>query len=399
MTLGTTPDLVILSGGAETTALSVVEAAMHAGLRPLVVAFETDSLFVGLESVCDCIVIGGASRTEQANALATLLSEIPGAEPLAVFPTEDDGLGLMHDIRGLIPGRVRFSRGRRLERGGLDKSELFTALQAAGLDASIAPTLVLSSPDALPEAFDALGHDCIVKPAVKPWRAAIGPRGLKVIARRRGESVRDVVDRLRMVWRQCSAWVAQTRLASFDGIERSAIVVRGLDGCLVCEVRERFKDPPMGGTAVWVESCATTDLGVLARSIAEAIDLVGICEMSFLADADGRPRLLELNTRPWLQIELIERSGFPIILAGQRALRDQPIGRSVLSIQPHHWLQPERWLLAMLRGDRRGALRCLAEFLATKPDQRIWSVWSSSLPRVRWRWVLRMLRRRFLRLR
>lgn len=388
------PDLVVLSGGAETTAVAVVEAAIGCGLRPLVVAFSPGTLFRRVGRSCDLRILGGDTRERLVDELVVTLAGLAGQDALPVLPTEDDGLSLLHEAGDRLPARVRFSRARALSLGGLDKAELFAALAAAGLTDLIAPTMHLSGPEAFAVASAMLGRDCIVKPSFKPWRAALGPDGLKVISRsKEGESDAQVIKRLADVWAMAPSWIAQARLSSFGGDERSAVIVRFEDAVLGVEVRERFKHPAMGGTAVWVESVTSTELLPAAARIAQAIDLIGICELSFLRDGTGRPRLLELNARPWLQIQLVERSGFPIVSQGVRALSGDRPSLDSASIVPHHWLQPERWLLAALRGDRAGAWKALRFFLRLPRSRRIWSIWSSRLPGTQRLWAIRMARR------
>lgn len=384
-------DLVVLSGGAETTAVAVVEASLAAGLRPAVLAVESDSLLRDLDGVPWFAVLAGSTREELADSLVDALSGLDISQPTIVLPTEDDGLSILHAAAPRLAPTVRFSRAKALRSGGLDKAELFEALAAAALDDAIAPTLLLSRPEDFISAVEQLGTDCIVKPAFKPWRAALGPDGLKVISRRGHEADAAVVERIRAVWTLCPRWIAQARLNTFDGAERSAAVVRGGGRIVGCEVRERLKHPRMGGTAVWVESRPETDLLDVAARIADAIDLEGICELSFLGGPDGSPRLLELNTRPWLQVELVERSGFPIISETVCALRDAHLPVTAAQIVPHHWMQPERWLLALLRGDRRAALGNLRSILRVPRSRRIWSIWSSELPGMRTRWLRKVV--------
>lgn len=384
-------DLVVLSGGAETTAVAVVEASLAAGLKPAVLAVEGQSLLRDLEGIPWFAVLAGSTREELTESLVEALSGIEAGQPTIILPTEDDGLSILRAAASRLPATVRFSGARALRWGGLDKTELFEALAAAGLGDAIAPTLPLRRPQDFSLAVQQLGADCIVKPAFKPWRAALGADGLKVISRRRHESDAAVIERLGAAWSLCPRWLAQARLDGFDGTERSAAIVRGGGVIVGCEVRERLKHPRMGGTAVWVESRNETDLLVVAARIAEAIDLEGICELSFLRGADGTPRLLELNTRPWLQVDLVERSGFPIIRETVRALRGESTQLTETKIVPHHWLQPERWTMAFLRGDRRAALTALRSFLKMPRPLRIWSIWSSALPGMRARWIRKLV--------
>lgn len=392
--MGTPIDVVVISGGAESAAVSVVEACLRAGFGTSAIAMRRNSLLRAFRGLVRLDVLEHAAPDVLADMLLQRLEMLAGPRGLAVVPTEDDGLFLLNRLHGRLPRNVRFARARALAMGGLDKAELFAALLRAGLAELVAPTVELSRPDDFPSACAQLGADCIVKPAYKPWRASLGPAGLKVICRRGAtEPDASVVRRLAAVWGLCPRWIAQQRLHPFDGCERSVGVLRGAGRFAGVEVRERLKHPRDGGTAVWVESSQSSELFGIAETVAAAIDLEGIAELSFLRDARGAPRLLELNTRPWLQVELVERSGFPIVAESVRVLHGGSPSLSHPEVTVHHWLQPERWLMAALTGDRSAALRGMREFLRVPADRRIWSTWSSRSRGIRLRWLWSMLSR------
>lgn len=393
------PDLAVLSGGSETTAFAVVEAALAAGMQPAVLATSPCSLLKGLPGIHSFTALEGDTRERVLKSLLAALSALRCSSPLAILPTEDDGLWLLNELRTRLPAYIRFSRAERLVLGGLDKAELFEALVNAGLEGYAAPTMTLLTPENYFAACTRLGSDCIVKPAFKPWRGMVGRHGIKVVTREHaGESDREVMRRLTALWPLCPRWVAQGRLRPLEGSERSVCIVRGSGEVRGCEVRERLKYPLMGGTAVWVESVPQQILTAVAHRIAEAVGLIGICELSFLADASGAPRLIELNTRPWLQVQLVEESGFPIVAHTVRALRGEPLGAADRPTTPHQWLQPERWLIAAWRGDRALAFKAIRAFLASPRHMRVWSIWSSRIPGAKRRWVVKLIRTGLLRI-
>lgn len=130
----------------------------------------------------------------------------------------------------------------------------------------------------------------------------------------------------------------------------------------------------------------------ISRQIAEAIQLKGMCELSFLSDEHGRPRLLELNTRPWLQVDLIEKSGFPIITETLAALRNQPL-QEYAGIQDRNWIQPERLFLSLVTGDCGPRLATARKIVPAMNARTIYPVYGSALPKIKKKWVLRSLRR------
>ena len=138
-----------------------------------------------------------------------------------------------------------------------------------------------------------------------------------------------------------------------------------------------------------VDSSSSRGLMDLATRIAETIDLIGVCEMSFLADSAGMPRLLELNTRPWLQIELVEKSGYPIIQETIRALAGYSLLADDRCIRERRWIHLERFLMYCLFGSAGSRLRLMKEVASTIRSRPIVAVYGSTLPNVRRKWIAR----------
>ena len=284
------------------------------------------------------------------------------------------------------------SRCRQLARGGLDKAELFGALERKGLSQWTAPTRVLRAPEDVAAVLTEWHGEVVFKPAYKPWsRNLEGGRKLYT---------RDELDtpatrrEMEASWRQGQAWVAQPKLAPLAGHERSACVVRG-DGFLCAEVVELVKYPSGGGSACWVRTQPDSRLlSGAAEAIASALDLVGLAEMSFLAGPDGEPRLLELNIRPWLQVELLLHAGFDILDASMQAAATGHVPGRAVTLRDADWVSVERLLAKFASGDgpRLKTLRTLARALRAKP---VCSVWSSDVKGLRMRWTRRMLAKAF----
>jgi hypothetical protein len=309
------------------------------------------------------------------------------------IPTEDDSLGLLLELgEKLGDGVVVCSRCRALPSGGLDKASLFSFLQARGLGDVVAQTITIRSEDELPRAMAILGEDMILKPTSKPWAATL-ESGAKV------HSGADLASGVRSAERQRDfargrPWVAQRRLAPLRGGERSACVVRDQHGVvLYAEVVEWLKHPERGGSACIVETQPDEQgLREAAVAILQALDAVGIVELSFLADPDGRPRLLELNPRPWLQIELLQTSGFDLLSAARTALAGGAIRSSDVVIRRRTWISAERLLLKLLSGDG-SRWHTLLRVVAAIRRRPMLSMWSTSLPTIRLRWLRRIATR------
>lgn len=391
------PELVILSGGAESVSVAVAEVAWRARISYAVVSLLPKSLLHGAPGCVSCVSIWSKGFTPEV-AGARLVEQLGDLQAkagclLPVLPTEDDGLRLLNESVSRLADGVTFSRACALRMGGLDKAELFDALGQLGLHDLAAPTRGLDSVDDLDEALDALGDDAIIKPAFKPWGCSLGRAGLKVVTRvSPGQSRSDLRRQLSRNWHLASRWVAQKKLLPLDGGERSACIVRSrvVRGC---EVIERLKYPRMGGSAVVVDSSSGRGLLPMASQIAEALDIRGMCEMSFLADEAGRPRLLELNTRPWLQVELVEKSGYPIIEETLRALAGKALVADDRCVSERRWIHLERLILCWLSGDAGPRHRMLLELVRTLRERPVVAVYGSRLPGVRGKWLARNVRK------
>ena len=134
--------LVLLSGGSESVTAALADTLL-AQKRPFsVVSLVERSLFRDTP-FCEHFVhapVTGRGAAEAAMLLRnSLLQFADPDEVLDVLPTEDDGLYLL-TLLDSAPWNmpVRYSRGRALQRGGLDKAELFEHLISHGLAALIA---------------------------------------------------------------------------------------------------------------------------------------------------------------------------------------------------------------------------------------------------------------------
>lgn len=387
------PALVVLSGGAESVSLAIAEAAWVAGVPYGVISLAPKSMLKGLPGCIQFTQLKNADLDSVGRAsevLFDVLARMRGTadDMLAVLPTEDDGLRLLNTLQPRLGGIAEFPRMRRLRFGGLDKGELFESLRLAGLSHLIAPTLRLTRPEDVVAASEQLGVDLIVKPIHKPWRSSWGPSGLKVLSLHASkQGIRQLEQRLGSLWERADGWIAQQRLHPLSGGERSSCVVRS-DILRGCEVIERRKHPVMGGSAVWVQSRRQLLLSEATAAITDALDLRGMCELSFLRDDAGHPRLLELNTRPWLQLLLVERSGYPIVIETMKALKGESLDPGASISIERDWIQPERALLSLF-GVGRCRLQFFRDLIGVMSRRPVLDVYSCRLPGARRRWIWR----------
>lgn len=396
-------ELLIVSGGSEIVSLALAEAAYLAGIPYAVFALVPHSLLQGVPGCVAFVELAPLLGAWPAlgdgflHALARL--ERSDAAPLAILPTDDGSLRLLNECRDQVLRYGEFPRARSLQMGGLDKAEVLEMAISKGVDASLAPSSILVNVEETVTAFEVFGTDAVFKPALKPIDmdlSGMGGRGEKVITRRdKDESLASVQARLQRAWGLSERWIAQPRLQVGAGIERSVCAIRSAVGTIrACQVVEQAKYPQIGGTAYWVATESCRDLVPQAESLLAALDVVGVCELSYLPDAVGRGQMIELNPRPWLQIGLLEHAGYSAITSTVAALRGYEI--EVLPLEPlsREWVQLERAILALF--SRSVTLHQFGRLLASacRPTTLV-AGYGSHFPQVRRRMLMKNILRLF----
>lgn len=391
------PRFLLVSGGAESVSTAIASWAFSRKIPYALFSLRADSILKSAPGVVafSCVKSGSAEAD-----VATALKEFLVRERLAdlrlpAYPTEDDSLRLLHLLECLHPGSVLHSRCLQLPGGGLDKAELFDFLKAAGLQDVIAPTKTLRCVADIKTAYSELGSDLVIKPVSKPWLSNISSDGLKVLSPS-ALPIGEVIDSLDSRFQRGEVWVAQKRLYPLEGAERSACIVRNTGRLRYAEVAELWKYPKAGGSACWVVTQPASRLLVSATErIAKALDIHGLAELSFLADEEGRPRLLELNTRPWLQAELLVHAGFDVFQETLAVLSGEDPQSGVPVLRERSWVSLERLLQSIWTGDAGQRLRAIIRLRKVLGARPFYSMWSDELPGVRYAWSKRMLRRLF----
>lgn len=390
------PQLVIVSGGSEVVSLALADAANRSAIPYAVVSLVPRSL---LRRAPGCVAwvdlhpyLGnqGSLRDTFLRALSKLSSS--SGKRLAILPTEDGSLRLLNEYRDEVLPYGEFSRARSLRMGGVDKAEVVDHLKVTE---DFALSMVLHKPDEVMGALHIYGQDAIFKPALKPLDmdlSGMGASGVKVVTRSHAhESPEQLLVRLKKVWHLSERWIAQPRLKVGPNLERSVCAVRN-ESVRACQVVERAKYPRMGGTAYWVSIEQAKDLVPASARLLDALDVVGICELSYLLDANGISQMIEFNPRPWLQVDLVERAGFPIVSETIAALTGHRPVNQLLEIAAFDWVQPERAALAMLSGQL--PFHRLKSLLASSIRQStILGGYSTAIPGIRRKLVSRLFRK------
>lgn len=388
---------VILSGGSEIISVALVEEFLDAKIPFAIVSLGGNSL---LRHVLPDVPYGeiGWPPESPEQAARSIHRMLVGwgdttADPWPVFPTEDGGLRLLLQYGRQSPLLCKTSQAHRLKLGGLDKAELFDYLLEHGCADAIVPTKVINNLDEVIPAMSALGGDCVIKPALKPLSMRLTGMAAKAFLSMHYRDELRLLDDLARAWALSDRWVVQTRMYTPAMGELVFWAVRDGHGKLagLCAV-ERWKQPRAGGTGCWVETnnSMTEALWPQVEKILAAIDYRGLCELAFLLDTEGNWRLLELNPRPWLQVGLARHAGANLGSAAVRVLQGDQVGQ-IVAREGVSWVNAERLLLAALSGDYGSRAVALGRAYSAWRHADLLAVYSSLLPRIRTRWLARMV--------
>ncbi len=376
--------LVIVSSGAEVLSSYLVEWAFKSNYNNLtIIALNKKSILDGMG-----FSVHHIDDIERAHALDQLIKKLDeiankNDEPVASLASDDDSHGLLIDAKKILGDKIKISSCRALEYGGLSKAEVFTYLQNTGLDHLAAKTIIVNNEKELDELYKHFEGEFIIKPDQKPWKKNL-QRGIKILHHAEINQNREEINAFLT---SGTPWIAQEKLSPFTDGERGVWIARNSRGSVTGEHVELIKYPAAGGSGAWVKSTPPTgEISRIATQIADTLDLHGLAEISFLLDVNAQPKILEINSRPWLQTELIETAGYDIVQAGIAAIIETPLPPRTVYHQAD-WLHLERMLLAILKNDGLGSFKntkSLFKALSQKPRL---AVWSNTLPSIRARYI------------
>jgi len=390
---------VIFSGGAEIVSLALAHSLLSREIPLVVFSLGKPSLLKSLPGVIHHEQMDWPPRDPAATvgSIRNLLQSLSVGRPTFPWPafaTEDGGLRLLIENRSELSSYLQIGGSPQLKFGGLDKAELFRFLSNAGLDHLLAETQVLDNPDQLPSMFQRFSDTgLVVKPALKPLSMDLSTLGAKAIAVRSSRELEHQARRLQTAWPISNRWVAQPLLTAPPQGEAVWYGMRTSSGAMIgLTAYERWKYPPMGGSASWVETREVPGLQAMATEILNSLGFTGVAELAFLQDQNGNWRLIELNPRPWLQSALPETAGLPLLYLAYLDLAGLPC--SLPDISPQygiHWINMERLVLAAMTGAYGNPLKALWQAQQIIRLSHHIAVWSTPLPLVRRRWILRLL--------
>ncbi len=397
MPLSSKVPAVILSGGSEIVSVALVEELVAHGIPIILVALGRSSLLRGAVPGMRYREMAWPPPSAEVGAttLLRVLKEMGAdtSQRWPVFATEDGGLRLLMEQRDTLGEYLAIGGAAALRLGGLDKAELFDGLFAAGIADYAAPTVILNEPSEIPGALAALGGDCILKPALKPLSMDMAGMPSKVLASNKYRTAASLVDAAASVWSLSERWILQTRLKTPIIGETVWWGVTGGPACSQPGILavNKWKQPRVGGSGCWV--CIAPKLGMeldmTTRDALRRIGHLGLVEVEYLVDRAGGWRLIELNSRPWLQIGLPFSAGVPLATAAYRVLLGEDPGQ-LPTPDTGCWANPERLVLAAFSGEygRRWSALCTA--LAALRGATTTAIYGSPWRRVTMRWVGRV---------
>jgi predicted ATP-grasp superfamily ATP-dependent carboligase len=288
-----------------------------------------------------------------------------------------------HNARVLFPlhdGSIDAIRARREE---VERHVALALAPEAAIDLAVTKERTLALADklgiAVPRSFVArdgddvraaageLGFPMIVKPSTS-W--VQGRQNGRRLACALVVNLREALDETDAIVRVGGTPILQEWLV---GVREAVSLLRaeGRVWARFAQVAHRM-NPPLGGSSVVRESIPLPrDLIDAAELLVDACDLDGYSEIEFRRDAQGRPRLMEINPRLSASVEIAVRAGvdFPLMLyrwaAGER-LQPVPAFRTGVRMR---WLGGDvTWLRKTLtsqgRPEAEPALRAIGSFCA-----------------------------------
>ena len=225
-----------------------------------------------------------------------------------VLPTADAGIAALAPRRAELAAlgtRLALASDAALEIAG-DKDRTLAVARELGID--YPQTVKIEGVWDLPEAIDALGFPCVLKPTMSVTRQAAG--------RLYAVEVVNEVEALKVVQAYLSAGASvlaqQWARGRREGV---TLLIAGGEVRAACAHVAYRTSPALGGASVLRESVPLReDVHSAAVRLATTIGLEGVCEVEFRRDAAGRPLLMEVNARLAGTIENAVHSGVDLPL-------------------------------------------------------------------------------------
>lgn len=264
----------------------------------------------------------------------------------------------------------------------IDKRATLAAAERLGLN--VPPGVTVTDVASMHAALDTIGLPAVVKPAVSwvgsgetAWRAA------PTLARTRADASEQITRLIDGgVGALVQKWLPGTR---------ETITLLFAEGVMWATFAQRANRvyPLLGGADVLRESIAVpADIGPMAQALIRELSLEGFSQIEFRRDADGRPYLMEINSRLSASVETAVRAGvdFPLLLYRWAAgLPLYEVGDYRCGYRMRHLRGDVSWLKQALRDpqhpDAAPAGAAIGSFLATFGRSSGYDYWDRGDPR------------------
>ena len=385
---------IILSGGAEIISVSVAQELIENKVNIAIFSLVKNSVLRGVNYLAyeEC-VWPPKDHQESIDKLLNFAKKIGATQDnkLPIIATEDGGLRFLYENSSVFNEYLCFGGARALNYGGLDKSELFDNIK--DIDISV-PTISISKIEDVENAINKFNRNCIIKPALKPLSMNLRGMQSKAIEVSPHNLTSKIISNLKICWSLSDKWVVQPKLDTPVSGEYDVWFVRDTNNSLIAlTATEKWKQPKIGGTGCWVVSLGKVEDDLLKKIslLLEKLDFVGAGEIPFLINESGEFKLIEINARPWLQVELAKYSGIPIIYSHYCALIEQEMPKNKKIAENISWVNFERIFMAALSGEYGSRVFALYQAVKATLSADVIAVWSSSLPKVKFYWILKLL--------
>jgi predicted ATP-grasp superfamily ATP-dependent carboligase len=329
----------------------------------------------GLDSVADapafasrfCTVAGLVPAPAAADSLVDeVIERVVQHGTHVVFTTHDGTIEALRRRRRDVEDYARLALASE-EALELAVSKVRTLRLAQELGIATPKSLLVEDRRDAADAVEAIGLPLVMKPVSSWVESGMGASRLTCVLALEAADVVRALDEFR---RAGGLAVAQEWLPG----AREAVSLFRAEGRIwarFTQVAHRML-PPLGGASVVRESIRPRpDLDEASEQLVTACDLDGYSEIEFRRDAEGVPRLMEINPRLSASVEIAVRAGvdFPLLLyrwAAGEQLRASTGYRTGLRMR---WLGGDvEWLRETLRGQGRPdidpAAQAVARFVA-----------------------------------
>ncbi|MCG8672883.1 MAG: ATP-grasp domain-containing protein [Pseudomonadales bacterium] len=342
--------IFILSAGAEIVSLGLVEFFLKEKHPVTIVTNKHKSLFEELDTELRVrkVLWHRLTATETAEQLISLKSN--QTEKPILFSSDDSTLSLLIDNRDKLSKEFEYTFASNLKGSGYDKQEFFEYLRKPETKYLIPQSNAFDRLDSLIEFISSIELPVVVKPSTKPASMDMSDFGAKAIIIQNKSDTTQFSEKLEKAWHISSTWIVQEACIAEESIEYMWGGARLASGQIIqFTAVETLKTPRMGGTTCIVRSTPLEKVAKLASDLLMAIDFVGLCEISFKKNHNGELKALELNPRPWLQINLAVTAQPNILRAvtHQSETLNQPntdYGQTNIL-----WISPERLVASLVK--------------------------------------------------